>query len=601
MKFKNKAKPIKFSLLVGGTECRSVEDVKRNFDIDSLYESFKNQNLQKWLKQNGATEELQKMEKISGKDEKIQLYNLFSKNPLQKNLDEKNVVSYLEKGSIKFDIIKNTPLVDNVRVKKYAIDHNCVDNEIINHWCESDYDLLVYFYSQKSYANLNSTNRGRLIDLLEKGRIKFDVIKNTQLVDNIRVKKYAIDHNSVDKETINRWCEKDYDFLEYVYSKKSFGILNATNRERLIDLLEKGRIKYDVIKNTPLIDNVLVKVYAIDHNCVDNGTINRWCENDYDVLEYVYSKQSYGILNATNRGRLVDLLERGRIKFDVIKNTPLVDNVLVKVYAIDHNCVDNETINRWCEKNNDFLEYVYSKKSHVNLNATNCRKLIDLGFEKNVGKIMIIATEKSLNDILERLGKRSVKIGNVAIEMILVKGYSGGNFFIGKFPVTQAQWRAEMGINPSKFKGDDNPVESVSWDDCQDFIKGLNQKTGRKFRLPKEKEWEYAARGGNMSRKYTFSGGNSLDSVGWYKNNSRQKTHPVGQLKPNELGIYDMSGNVWEWCEDLYQPSEPNRVFRGGSWLNEEYSCNVCIEYSRSCNTPDHKSHNLGFRLVMDP
>ena len=529
MKFKNKAKPIKFSLLVGGTECRSVEDVKRNFDIDSLYESFKNQNLQKWLKQNGATEELQKMEKISGKDEKIQLYNLFSKNPLQKNLDEKNVVSYLEKGSIKFDIIKNTPLVDNVRVKKYAIDHNCVDNEIINHWCESDYDLLVYFYSQKSYANLNSTNRGRLIDLLEKGRIKFDVIKNTQLVDNIRVKKYAIDHNSVDKETINRWCEKDYDFLEYVYSKKSFGILNATNRERLVDLLEKGRIK-----------------------------------------------------------------------FDVIKNTPLVDNVLVKVYAIDHNCVDNETINRWCEKNNDFLEYVYSKKSYGILNPTNCKNLIDLGFEKNVDKIIKIATEKSLNDILERMGKRSVKIGNVTIEMILVKGYSSGNFYIGKYPVTQAQWQAVMGDNPSKFKGDNNPVENVSWDDCQDFIKGLNQKTGRKFRLPKEKEWEYAARGGNMSRKYTFSGGNSLDSVGWYKNNSRQKTHPVGQLKPNELGIYDMSGNVWEWCEDLYQPSEPNRVFRGGSWLNEEYSCNVCIEYSRSCNTPDYKSHNLGLRLAMD-
>jgi formylglycine-generating enzyme required for sulfatase activity len=213
---------------------------------------------------------------------------------------------------------------------------------------------------------------------------------------------------------------------------------------------------------------------------------------------------------------------------------------------------------------------------------------------------MEIATRKNLNDILECFGKLTVMIDGVAIEMILVKGYSGGNFYIGKYPVTQKQWRAVMGDNPSYFKGEDNPVEQVSWYDCNLFISKLNRMYGRKFRLPKEKEWEFAARGGNMSRKYTFSGGNSLDSVGWYKNNSRQKTHPVGQLKPNELGIYDMSGNVWEWCEDLYQPSEPNRVFRGGSWLNEEYSCNVCIEYSRSCNTPDYKKHNLGFRLVMD-
>ncbi|MBQ3247459.1 MAG: SUMF1/EgtB/PvdO family nonheme iron enzyme, partial [Alistipes sp.] len=126
------------------------------------------------------------------------------------------------------------------------------------------------------------------------------------------------------------------------------------------------------------------------------------------------------------------------------------------------------------------------------------------------------------------------------------------NFYIGKYEVTQAQWEAVMGKNPSRFKGDNLPVERVSWNDIQKFIEKLNAKTGKRYRLPTEAEWEYAARGGNQSKGYKYSGSNDIGSVAWYTDNSSSPTHPVGQKQPNELGLYDMSGNVYEWCSDWH-------------------------------------------------
>ena len=126
------------------------------------------------------------------------------------------------------------------------------------------------------------------------------------------------------------------------------------------------------------------------------------------------------------------------------------------------------------------------------------------------------------------------------------------SFSIGKYEVTQEEWEAVMGSNPSYFKGKKLPVEKVSWDNCQKFIRKLNKLTGKQFRLPTEAEWEYASRGGSMSRGYKYAGGNDLGSVAWYDGNSDNKTHEVGKKQPNELGLYDMSGNVWEWCQDWY-------------------------------------------------
>ena len=124
------------------------------------------------------------------------------------------------------------------------------------------------------------------------------------------------------------------------------------------------------------------------------------------------------------------------------------------------------------------------------------------------------------------------------------------DYYIGRYEVTQALWQAVMGSNPSKFKGDDLPVETVNWGDCQDFISKLNAMTDKRFRLPTEAEWEYAARGGKKSRGYKYSGSKTLGDVAWYEGNSGSKTHAVGTKQPNELGIYDMTGNVYEWCQD---------------------------------------------------
>ena len=183
------------------------------------------------------------------------------------------------------------------------------------------------------------------------------------------------------------------------------------------------------------------------------------------------------------------------------------------------------------------------------------------------------------------------------------------NYYIGKTEVTQALWKAVMGSNPSNFKGDNLPVENVSWKDCKTFLSKLNAATGKRFRLPTEAEWEFAARGGKKSKGYKYSGSNNLNDVAWYEDNSNSKTHAVGTKSPNELGIYDMSGNVYEWCSDRYDnyssssqtnPTGPrswsNRVYRGGSWINVARSCRSSCRYDYG---PDYRINRLGLRLVL--
>ena len=193
------------------------------------------------------------------------------------------------------------------------------------------------------------------------------------------------------------------------------------------------------------------------------------------------------------------------------------------------------------------------------------------------------------------------------------------SFMICRYEVTQAEWDAVMGSDHSGFMGANRPVERVSWDDCQTFINKLNSASGFHFRLPTEAEWEYAARGGHASRGYKYAGGNSIDQVAWYTVNCYDKgpkspdygTHDVGTKRPNELGIYDMSGNVWEWCSDRYRekyyssspssnPKGPSsgsdRVARGGGWSNIARYCRVA---DRGGHAPDYRYNDLGLRLVL--
>ena len=183
------------------------------------------------------------------------------------------------------------------------------------------------------------------------------------------------------------------------------------------------------------------------------------------------------------------------------------------------------------------------------------------------------------------------------------------DFLIGKYEVTQKQWQDIMGNNPSIYNGcDDCPVENVSCYDVQKFITLLNGKTGKNYRLPTEAEWEYAAKGGNIGLSYLYSGSNSIKDVAWYSENSDARTQLVGQKQPNELGLFDMSGNVWEWCSDWYDkynieiifdPSGPNsglkRVIRGGDFYNDTQFCRTAY---RGNQAPDEGNGSTGFRLA---
>lgn len=237
-------------------------------------------------------------------------------------------------------------------------------------------------------------------------------------------------------------------------------------------------------------------------------------------------------------------------------------------------------------------------------------------------------------------------VNKVKFEMVFVEGGSfemGSNegekgekpvhqvslnsFLIGKYEVTQELWVAVMEVNPSKFKGKNLPVENVSWKEAQKFIKKLNRMTAKKYRLPIEAEWEYAAKGGQKSQNYTYAGTNTEDKLYQYanfcdtnctydwidksQNDGYQHTAAVGSFLPNDLGIYDMSGNVWEWCQDNWHEDYQNapstgiawkaksnsaRVHRGGGWYDEAKGCRLS---HRGLNYSKNSSFILGFRLVV--
>ncbi len=182
-------------------------------------------------------------------------------------------------------------------------------------------------------------------------------------------------------------------------------------------------------------------------------------------------------------------------------------------------------------------------------------------------------------------------------------------YYICKYEVTQDLWTFVMGSNPSHFKGARQPVEDITWNDSQLFIEKLNALTNKTFRLPTEAEWEFAARGGNLSKGYKYAGSNKASDVAWHRNNSGNSPHDVGQKEPNELGLYDMSGNVYEWCQDWKGPysreSQTNptgpeegtyRVNRGGRWCG---SIGACRTSDRSMSAPDYHFYHLGMRLAL--
>ncbi len=308
----------------------------------------------------------------------------------------------------------------------------------------------------------------------------------------------------------------------------------------------------------------------------------------------------------------------------------------------DYFAVDNLTI-RGLEKRGDV-----DADGDVSINDVTA--LIDYLLSGNASGIILanadcdLDGDVSISDVTTLIdyllaghwpGEQEFTVGGVTFKMIDVEGgtftmgFTGetpgseeesalpahqvtlSSYCIGETEVTQALWVAVMGSNPSNYTGDTSrPVESVSWNDCQQFITQLNQMTGMTFRLPTEAEWEFAARGGNMSHGYMYAGSNTLDDVSWNSNNnSTNTTQPVGQKAPNELGLYDMSGNVWEWCNDYYDtyssaaqtnPTGPTsgseRVARGGAFFNSSAYHRVWFRnHTNAAQTAD----GLGFRLAL--
>ena len=182
------------------------------------------------------------------------------------------------------------------------------------------------------------------------------------------------------------------------------------------------------------------------------------------------------------------------------------------------------------------------------------------------------------------------------------------DYYIGATEITQGQWRAVMGNNPSHFRGDNLPVDGVTWEEAKLFCKKLSELSGRHYTLPTEAQWEYAASGGGQT---PHAGSVNLDEIAWYGVNSGRRTHAVALKAPNVLGIYDMSGNIWEWCSDWYAPYESadqlnptgpqlgtERVLRGGSWIIEAEHCRITY---RNANVPTARDNNYGFRVVCLP
>ena len=249
--------------------------------------------------------------------------------------------------------------------------------------------------------------------------------------------------------------------------------------------------------------------------------------------------------------------------------------------------------------------------------------------------------QKAVNTTASRF--ETFTVGNITFKMVYVEGgtfmmgagekekeeadsdefpphqVTLSDYMIGETEVTEGLWKAVMGDAPLPYDGDDHPAKKVSWDDCQLFVSRLSQMTGRPFTLPTEAQWEFAARGGRYTHDFKYAGSDNLDQVGWYSVNAWDKgkgnpdfgSHPVGSKAPNELGLYDMSGNVWEWCQDSYgrytdedqtdpqgQPGDMHsyRVNRGGSW---DYIATSARSANRRNRTPDFRNFNLGLRLAL--
>ena len=382
------------------------------------------------------------------------------------------------------------------------------------------------------------------------------------------------------------------------------------------------------IEPTPIYGSLDVITEPIFANVTINGksygdtplSINKMLIGDYEV---VISKDGYA--SVTKRVSITEgtqstieaILPQGRemtIRSDASGDEVFVDGTKVGVTPLTTNLAfGNHTI--------ELHRAGKTIKTDVNITTFGNEKEIVLAFglmprwSDNVTASQKVVLQKLIDSMVSveggtfTMGATSEQGSDAYSDEKPTHNVTLSDYMICKTEVTQELWQAVMGSNPSYFRGNNLPVEKASWNDCQEFIKKLNSLTGLQFRLPTEAEWEYAARGGNRSKGYKYSGSNDIGSVAWYYNPSSSKTHAVATKSPNELGLYDMSGNVYEWCSDWHgdyssgsqtNPKGPTsgsyRVIRGGSWVIGARSCRVSY---RGGNNPGSRYDGLGLRLAL--
>lgn len=485
--------------------------------------------------------------------------------------------------------------------------------------------LKQYRKENETYQALNAKKKDISIrEVMEYAKWKRYIVLNYQSATIIKFGDFRDVVYKVDFLTNSDECDR-YVFNRYFNENKKLG-----------ELKTKGYVWF--LFAYPNIKSEKIQVKW-------SGPVREGWIDGSGVGYYRRGDEIYYLSGNFNKGLLTDDATFGVGYYDALLHDAFVEpalrpneknkmskyKVCCKGYSEDMACVLNDKTYSFLNRNGELVgsynkvESLYKNGVATVVNTKNIEMIVDKG-----GRLVDYTARQKKNVTGNTV---TFTVNGAVFKMIKVEGGTftmgctneqGGDcnddespahrvtlsdYYMGETEVTQELWQAVMGRNPSYFKGGSLPVEQVSWYDCQDFIRKLNQLTGEKFRLPTEAEWEYAARGGNKSRGYKYAGGNDIGSVGWYRDNSRI-THSVKTKQPNELGLYDMSGNVWEWCSDWYDknyygnspqnnPQGPAsgsvRVRRGGSWRNCAISCRGA---KRNRSTPGIRFDFVGFRLV---
>lgn len=391
------------------------------------------------------------------------------------------------------------------------------------------------------------------------------------------------------------------------------------NNTRLDSLLPTS-LNYSMVKKS--IDTSLCKTVIVILDCCYSGAAGIKGNNLTEILDKTVNKVTDDDKNISGSGKVI---LSACSEFDIAKEDEKLENSVFTYYLIDGLKNGKVACDIDGSINLDDLYYYASNNTKKNHYQTPYRKVecegkIIIGknplFRNTEFPKTFTSSSMGIEFVLVPVGKfmmgspsdeKGRYIYEGPVHEVTFKNY----FYMGKYPVTQKQWKQLMGNTPSGFNGENLPVENVSWNDVQEFIKRINEKEGTdKYRLPSEAEWEYACRADTTTR-YSFDE-SKLDDYVWYYNNSSGKTNPVGQKKPNIWGFYDMHGNVMEWVQDSWHSSYHNapsdgsawedergseRIFRGGCWSQKAGYCRSAVRLRRS---PRHRSSNLGFRLLRE-